>query len=114
MFIKVRGNDVIDTVLAQMYDIEYAYRTVPRGTYLYEGSPHMNAYKNRNKAENALNAISDVLGSRVAPLYVIARCARKWYERENWQNAMPNHDADRMVEYFLKRDRNKWPFGLGI
>lgn len=63
--------------------------------------------KNRDSSDRAVNILVSVLGLDCNKLYVIARLARKWEQKSNWENCFPAQDnAKKIIDWLTSQDKS--------
>jgi hypothetical protein len=100
----ISANKVIDTINAELMEIEDALHEIPRGTYITDTSPYRNACDRMLRAEHTITAISDAVYIHEYILRQAARTARKWAERYDWQYCLSEDTAERLLDYLIRED----------
>ena len=100
MIIKFNANQLIDAIIAEFDMIEGNKRYVPKGLLLPDAS-YMASYKAVIQAEERITAIGQAFGISGHALYYIARAARRWYKRTDWQYCLNEGAAEGLLTYAL-------------
>lgn len=101
------ANNIIGSLIPYMDDIEACRREVPRGSYIWEGSPYKPLYDNSHSAEQAINLVNDVTGISIPALYAMTLAARRWYTRTEWRRCLPTEDAQWLMRCMVAQYPNK-------
>lgn len=69
------------------------WRSLPEATREYY-------YRNKNCSDEAIYDLCKILGINYSKLYTIARLARKWEQKRNWEQCFPSDTmADKILSY---------------
>ena len=99
MTIEIKANNIIDTVIPLLHDIENFYsearREYPKGAIYIDYLPDRlkRLHTEMWAAERKISILSDVLGVHTAVLYEAAKVARRWYNRTSWQRCLNENEA---------------------
>ena len=93
----INANNLINTIIDLLCDIEPCYRDIPHGSYIGAKSQYREIYQTFHAAERCISMISNVTDCQINDLYRLARIARKWYAKTSWEKCLPDNDAERLL-----------------
>lgn len=103
MNLNISANGIIDSLIPYVDDMQECRYKVPRGSYIYEGSPYKPYTDRAHRAEQVFMLAVDLLNVSPAALYGAVLVARRWYNKTAWQKCLPEEAAGKLLSCMVEQ-----------
>jgi len=96
------------------FDTYQAYKMVCKKPSWRWTQSEKETYIKRDREEycgrNAIDEVAAILSLDSSKLFNMARIARKWEQKRNWQYSFPTNEASKIILEYLKKDNDSLRF----